>query len=348
MRASESATGVAENSSRVVGPGKGSTNTSTAPSSCRYVCVADWPPDRAPATSARAAASNSAHPRVPAREPSGPRSIFWPTRQGGSSWTPTAVASTTGSPAARRRTSSSSTLPAWGSADGPREARAGVVRFPAVAVAAAVAGVTGQQVEHVRNERQDRRQALDGPPFAPGEVDHQRRADRAGDAAGDRGERGAGTSGRPHLLGETGCLAFDDRPGRLGGHVPRPEARAAGRGHQAHGLPRQAAEQGFDLGPLVGDDLAPDDVEARPLQERDQRAARGVVPDAVGHAVAHRHHGRARPDRLLLRPIDIGGVRHPAILPAAVRGPWARPPGSRVNGGASPAVSWRDRSGGGA
>jgi hypothetical protein len=97
-----------------------------------------------------------------------------------------------------------------------------------------LAGPTSEQLDGVGKHGHRGVESLSNALRAPGEVHDQRHATASGNGSRERGHRGLRQPGSAHELGETGCLAVDDRPGRLRRNIPRSEARAAGGDDEAH------------------------------------------------------------------------------------------------------------------
>ena len=160
----------------------------------------------------------------------------------------------------------------------------------------------GQEVEGVGERGEDRGEAFHRAPLAAREVQDEGGSARAGDPSRERRQRRRTSAGGSHLLGQARSLAFDHGAGRFGGHVPGAQARPAGGHHQRPPFIGQPAKGGFDPRALVRDDLPAPHVEAGSGQQAGHRATRGVVSNALGDPVAHRHHGR--PPALVLHRLS--------------------------------------------
>src|SRR5690242_3705767 len=92
-----------------------------------------------------------------------------------------------------------------------------------------VGSAPAQQVERVRQRREDDLEALERAVAGAGQVADDGGADGAADAAAEHAERSArGVADAPHGLGEPGRLAVDDHAGALGRQVTGPEPGATG------------------------------------------------------------------------------------------------------------------------
>src|SRR5829696_8765421 len=72
-------------------------------------------------------------------------------------------------------------------------------------------------------------EAISASARGTGQVDDQRTAADAGDAAGQESVGGLGNRVGPKRFGDPGSIALDHAAGRLGRHVPWAEAGATGR-----------------------------------------------------------------------------------------------------------------------
>ena len=158
----------------------------------------------------------------------------------------------------------------------------------------------GQEVEGMGERGEDRGEAFHRPPLAAREVQDEGGSARAGDPARERCQRSRASAGGSHLLGQARSLAFDHGAGRLGRHVPGPQASPAGGHHQRPPLIGQLAKGGFDPRALVRDHLPAPYAKAGSCQQVGHGSTRGVVSNTLGDPVAHRHHGR--PPALVLHP----------------------------------------------
>ena len=180
------------------------------------------------------------------------------------------------------------------------------------------AGHPTQQLDRVRQHRQDRVERLANALRAPREVEHQRPADRSGDGPREGRHRRLREPGGTHHLGETGRLPIDHRARRLRRHVARAEPRPAGR-HDERVGPGELSEDRFDPSTIVGDHCPAAHVE--PGLAKDPL---GDIPGLVGaravaDAVRDREHGCDR------------SIDHEHILASVSRFARAQAVGTRAN-----------------
>ena len=143
-------------------------------------------------------------------------------------------------------------------------------------------GLVGEEGEGVGQDVEDRLEALDGARRRARGVQHDRPANRAGQAPG---QAALGVH-QPHGLGQARRLSVDDGARALRGQVPGPKARPAG-GHDEPGeIPGELTQGMGHAVDAVGDDAPVDDREAGAGQAFGQGRTRAVFAspgdDAVG------------------------------------------------------------------
>ena len=130
---------------------------------------------------------------------------------------------------------------------------------------------------------------LEAVPAAPGragQVDDKRRAEDAGNAAGEKPVWSLRDRVGAQGLRDAGDASLDDVAGRLGRHIARGDAGTAGRENNAAGG-GELADRGRDVVPLVGHDATLDG-EALAREELREQIAAPVLPRAVKDAVGDR------------------------------------------------------------
>src|SRR4051794_22627620 len=151
-----------------------------------------------------------------------------------------------------------------------------------------VGPAAAQQVDRVRQRREDDLQTLERAVARARQVADDRRTDRAAHAAAEHAERPARRVARaPHRLREAGRLAVDDHARALGSEVPWAEAGAAGCEHHPGEAGHQVTERERDLVDAVGRHAV---LEHRPplvVQPLDHLGARAVLTRPLVHTVGH-------------------------------------------------------------
>ncbi len=150
-------------------------------------------------------------------------------------------------------------------------------------------GVSGYQVERVR---QDRRQGFEpflDPAGGAGQVDDQAPASNSADPAGEGGEDGLFEPPKPNQFGQSGRLSIHDGPGCLGRDIPWPQAGAPGGDDQIRA--RGGEDQKFrDERGHIRNHEWPVDLEAQHLEGLARYRTGDIVPTSLVNRVAHRDH----------------------------------------------------------
>ncbi len=113
---------------------------------------------------------------------------------------------------------------------------------------------TGEEIESVGEDGEDRGEGAPGTCGIAGEIDDQGGSDGATDGAAEGGEESFQQAGGAHAFGESVDEAFADEPGGLGGYVAGGEAGASGGDDEVY-RGSVVMEGGDDLVELVGNDL---------------------------------------------------------------------------------------------
>src|ERR1700738_4705527 len=152
-------------------------------------------------------------------------------------------------------------------------------------------GASAEQVQSVRQHREDGAERGAGSGWAAGEVDDQRGTERAADGAAERGERRVAEAFGPHTFGQAVDDAVADLAGGLRGDVAGGEAGASG-GDDEVGRAGVGAEEGGNLVELVGESEGFDGGYARSLQELHDGGAGAVDLQPGGAAGGGGEDGR--------------------------------------------------------